>query len=533
MAEFEKEKNGGLYSKFKLQGKITTTNMLAFNHEGAIQKFDSPADIIRTFYDVRLDFYVRRKAMLLQKLRRQERMLSNKARFVLAVCEGELVVSNRKKVELLNELKEEGYELFNKDESEESSDDDDTDGNDLATGYSYLLNMKLWSLTYEKVEELKSELAETQDKVRELEETSEKQIWLNDLADLEDAIDERDADMNAAEREEIQARKKNSKRQAKNAKKLVSKKKKKGGWDSDLSESSDEELELDSESDDEIVKKPIKKEVHKKRSAPVAKSVPTLTTKKSSEPKAKRAPISKPIVTKKVSEISKPVDKVSLELSSDDDEEDENLSLFERMNKKKKAFGSTRDSRGRKIEGTAAVLNVDISNGTSFAKKRGSPKNDDLSDDEDDFFSEKVKVIKKPRGSVLTKAEKTAGSPLRKKKAQSQSQSSSAIDIDSDLEFSEEVTAPKKIAQRKAPAKKAGVAKKKASKSTKKATPVIELSDGESEYDSAQEEPAPRAVSSRRFGRAKVDYSEMNGGKESDDEPSFEDDSEDDFEFDE
>lgn len=33
-------------------------------------------------------------------------------RFILAVVEGRLVVNNRKKVDLLNELKREGYDMF-------------------------------------------------------------------------------------------------------------------------------------------------------------------------------------------------------------------------------------------------------------------------------------------------------------------------------------------------------------------------------------------------------------------------------------
>ena len=83
-------------------------------------------------------------------------MLENKARFVEEVCRDELVVSDRKKTELLSELKKAGYDLFPKDptdvnaeeedDGEEMEDDDTTDA-ELAKGYEYLLGMKIWSLT--------------------------------------------------------------------------------------------------------------------------------------------------------------------------------------------------------------------------------------------------------------------------------------------------------------------------------------------------------------------------------------------------
>ena len=86
-------------------------------------------------------------------------MLENKARFVEEVCRDELVVSDRKKTELLAELKEAWFDLFPKDptdvnaekengedDGEEMEDDDTTDA-ELVKGYEYLLGMKIWSLT--------------------------------------------------------------------------------------------------------------------------------------------------------------------------------------------------------------------------------------------------------------------------------------------------------------------------------------------------------------------------------------------------
>lgn len=39
---------------------------MLFNAEGAIQKYASPEDILRDFYDLRLAYYVKRRAALLR-----------------------------------------------------------------------------------------------------------------------------------------------------------------------------------------------------------------------------------------------------------------------------------------------------------------------------------------------------------------------------------------------------------------------------------------------------------------------------------
>jgi len=78
-------------------------------------------------------------------------ILENKARFVEEVCKGELVVSNRKRKELLHDLNERGYNLFPKDGKKESEDGDDEDETveenasdaELSKGYEYLLGMKV------------------------------------------------------------------------------------------------------------------------------------------------------------------------------------------------------------------------------------------------------------------------------------------------------------------------------------------------------------------------------------------------------
>jgi DNA topoisomerase-2 len=229
--EFEKA-NDGLYAKFKLSTTISTKNMTAFDVNGKLHKYATSVDILRVFFHHRLEYYVKRKDLLLEKLSRELKILDNKARFVEEVCKGDLVVSSRKRTELLAELQERGYDLFPKEDKKAGPDDEDEEeeqveesasDSELAKGYEYLLGMKIWSLTFEKADELRRQLAEKTEEVNRLEVTKPESIWLSDLDAIEEALNERDVELDADQKKEARAQSK-----AKSAAKKASTKAKKG-----------------------------------------------------------------------------------------------------------------------------------------------------------------------------------------------------------------------------------------------------------------------------------------------------------------
>jgi DNA topoisomerase-2 len=330
---FEKEKNG-LYGKFKLTTSLATTNMTLFDTEGRLVKYKSPEHILSAFYDVRLDYYEKRKELLLRKLRREQKMLSNKARFVEEVCSGELVVSNRKRADILATLQERGYEILEKEDEETTDGNDDSDAEEedtatdaeLARGYEYLLGMKIWSLTYEKAEALREQLAEKTQAVADLEETAPSKLWLDDLDAIEEALDERDAAMDEAEKQQMKAQKKSKQYAAKKkAAAKKSKKRKKGEWDSDSEDSEESDVDM-SDSDDEFALP--KKKVASTKTRHVAKKKPAPTPKPATSKPAKKAP----------AVAAKPEPEPSDEASSDDDM---GMSLFDRLKKNKAGTSSS------------------------------------------------------------------------------------------------------------------------------------------------------------------------------------------------
>lgn len=60
LVEAEKK---GLIEFFKLTGKVNTSNMMCFDSEGKIKKYNSPEEIIEEFYPVRLAYYQKRKVI--------------------------------------------------------------------------------------------------------------------------------------------------------------------------------------------------------------------------------------------------------------------------------------------------------------------------------------------------------------------------------------------------------------------------------------------------------------------------------------
>merc|ERR1719162_834867 len=339
------------------------------------------------FFETRMEFYVKRKELLVKNLQREQSMLSNKARFIEEVCSGNLVVSNRKKVELLNDLQSRGYDLFNKANDRHdnaSSDDEDEDSasvSDLSKGYEYLLGMKLWALTFEKAELLRRQLAEKTAELEELQAKEPSHIWLEDLDAIDEALDERDQEIAQAEKDV---------------------------WDSD-DEDSDEDMNEIAPIKKKTARKPTAKKLVKPKT--IGKPVISITTKTGSDDKtnegtaASRTKRPSPKPTQSRARVKK--SKV-LESNSDEDRDVEVLKEeVEVMNMdsdedvapaKKPAKGKSSKARAKEIklmdsdsEEEVEVLDMDSEDDVAPAKARSratrakaNPIKYSYSDDEDD-----------------------------------------------------------------------------------------------------------------------------------------------------
>jgi DNA topoisomerase-2 len=76
----------------------------------------------------------------------------------------------------MKELEQQGYD-------KENGNVDDEEDN--VKGYNYLLRMPIRTFSDEKIEELNSNIVKIQSEIDKLTKTTEKQMWLSDLDELE------------------------------------------------------------------------------------------------------------------------------------------------------------------------------------------------------------------------------------------------------------------------------------------------------------------------------------------------------------
>ena len=184
-----------LLKRLKLEGSISTSNMHLFNAQGQIVKYESPLAVLQEYFPLRLSLYEKRREALLARLDREWRRMDNKVRFILSVVDGSLVVSNRKKAELLQELARQGYELFAPGTTTEEGGEGGVEPGELGRGYDYLLSMKIWSLTLERVEDLRGQLAEKASELEALRGMTAADLWEADMDVLEERLDEYEEDL--------------------------------------------------------------------------------------------------------------------------------------------------------------------------------------------------------------------------------------------------------------------------------------------------------------------------------------------------
>lgn len=209
-AQAEKD---NLEKAFKMRSSISFNNMMLFNADGKIKKYDSALDILREFADVRLSIYETRKAYLLARLTREREVLSAKARFVKMVIEGKIVIRKRKIVDLAQDLRKNGFKALwelkggSAAETEEKGEDEEADEDDgsgeegdapdatrkAVKDFEYLVGMPISTLTAEKVAKLMQEQEKKAQELQTLKRKKPSDLWLEDLEVLETALNERDA----------------------------------------------------------------------------------------------------------------------------------------------------------------------------------------------------------------------------------------------------------------------------------------------------------------------------------------------------
>jgi DNA topoisomerase-2 len=166
-ADFEK--------RFKLVANASLSNMVAYDIDGHIRRFDSPGELLETYYMKRIGGYISRKENELARMDAEIVELDARVRFVRAVVDGSLIVANAEDEDLLAGLVSLGLPPLS------------ATASDGLKAYEYLLRMRVDRLKAKAVVELEGELSIVRGARDALAAKSAEDLWTADLAVFEAA----------------------------------------------------------------------------------------------------------------------------------------------------------------------------------------------------------------------------------------------------------------------------------------------------------------------------------------------------------
>ncbi|CAJ0901869.1 11930_t:CDS:2, partial [Entrophospora sp. SA101] len=147
--QMEKAESDGLEKFFKLTSSITTSNMMCFNSNNKLVKYESPEEILKEFYSVRLNLYIKRR--------------------------GGIKFEGLKKLEIVKLLESHKFDKIYSDE--------------IIKGYDYLMGMTCWTFSKEEINKYEEKKKILRDEFAVISGMSAKELWIKDLDALENAWD--------------------------------------------------------------------------------------------------------------------------------------------------------------------------------------------------------------------------------------------------------------------------------------------------------------------------------------------------------
>lgn len=151
---------------YKITKSLTTTNMVCFDVDGRIKKYSNEIEILKDFYITRLKFYTIRKEQRLAAIKVELKTLENKVRFIKDVTSNILIINKRAKDLIVADLQRMEYDKVD-------------------NSYDYLLDMKILSLTLERIKKLEQERDQKENEYRTLLSKTIYDLWNEDLNNFE------------------------------------------------------------------------------------------------------------------------------------------------------------------------------------------------------------------------------------------------------------------------------------------------------------------------------------------------------------
>lgn len=158
----------------KLLGISTTDteNFTCVNEDNCITVFENELDILEKFIQIKLDYTQKRIYNMISKLESKLILANSRAYFIEAVLNKSIVIEKKSKQDIIQQI-EKHKQIQRHNDS-----------------YDIYLQMPLYSLSLEKIQELEKEVIKLKSEIEVLVSTNSAQMWLKDITALEKKLAE-------------------------------------------------------------------------------------------------------------------------------------------------------------------------------------------------------------------------------------------------------------------------------------------------------------------------------------------------------
>lgn len=179
LQEFIKKET--LEESLKLVTTINTTNMWLFDHKGELKKYYTPEEIIEDFYEFRYNMYHKRKEYYTKILEHKCDLLKYKKMFIEFYLGNKITIDKTTtEMDVIKQIEDLGFPKLSANIDDDVDDIDNVMKSKRAS-YNYLTEMKIFSLTKNRIEELEKDLRKIMDELDDYKNLTIEGLWKREI----------------------------------------------------------------------------------------------------------------------------------------------------------------------------------------------------------------------------------------------------------------------------------------------------------------------------------------------------------------
>ncbi|CAG7579850.1 MAG: putative DNA topoisomerase [uncultured marine phage] len=161
----QKNSDEQMYVKFKLKASVTE-NYTTIDENNRIRVFSGANEIFIDYFKVRMEYFNTRKGHLIDNMNYELDLLNSKFIFIKSVIDGTIVINNTTKKNIVDQI-EKNVKIIK-----------------VEDNYDYLLRMPLYSLTKEKLIELKAKIKSIKEELTIYKGKTLENLWIEDIESI-------------------------------------------------------------------------------------------------------------------------------------------------------------------------------------------------------------------------------------------------------------------------------------------------------------------------------------------------------------